>query len=161
MQGEPGRSVEHAQPFARPFPWRLAVLVASALALATLCGLVLTHPTERTCPVSDTGHVSRRQPGIPLRPRSRISVLVLNGNGVSGAAGREATGLLARGYRHAVPADAPNLAYVRSLVLFRPGWQREAERLAREAKIRSVTPLDGRLPAADAAYQLVVILGAT
>src|SRR5256885_9393047 len=35
----------------------------------------------------------------PLRSRSRVSALVLNGNGVSGAAGTEATQLLARGYR--------------------------------------------------------------
>ena len=45
-----------------------------------------------------------------------ISVLVLNGNGVSGAAGGLATDLLAVGYGHAVPTDAPNLDYARSLV---------------------------------------------
>jgi hypothetical protein len=36
-------------------------------------------------------------------------VLVLNGNGVSGAAGTEATSILARGYRHAIPSDAAQL----------------------------------------------------
>ena len=72
------------------------------------------------------------------------SVLVLNGNGVEGAAGTTATALLTHGYRHAIPADAPNLAYARSLVLFRPGWQREAERLGKDARIATVAPLDGR-----------------
>ena len=151
--------MEHVQPLNRPFSWRLAALVASALALATLAGLVLTHRPGQTRPVSDTGHVPKRQAAPPLRPRSRISVLVLNGNGVSGAAGTEATDVLARGYRHAIPADAPSLEYARSLVLFRPGWQREAERLARDARIPTVAPLDGRVAPPHAHVPLVLILG--
>lgn len=85
---------------------------------------------------------------------------MLNGNGVSGAAGGMATDLLAVGYRHAVPTDAPSLDYARSLVLFRPGWQREAERLSRDARIPTVAPLDGRLAPQYADVPLVVILGA-
>jgi LytR cell envelope-related transcriptional attenuator len=87
-------------------------------------------------------------------------VLVLNGNGVEGAAGSEATGLLTRGYRHAVPADASSLDYARSLVLYRPGWQREAERLARDVRIATVATLDGRVAPTYAHVPLVVILGA-
>jgi hypothetical protein len=87
-------------------------------------------------------------------------VLVLNGNGIAHAAGGEANGLLARGYRHAVPADAPNLDYARSLVLYRPGWQREAERLARDSRIPTVAPLDGRVAPSYAHVPLVLILGA-
>jgi LytR cell envelope-related transcriptional attenuator len=97
---------------------------------------------------------------MPLRPRSRISVLVLNGNGISGAAGDEATSILARGYRHAIPTDAPSHDYARSLVLFRPGWQGEAERLAREVRIPTVASLDGVVAPAYAHVPLVVILGA-
>jgi hypothetical protein len=113
--------------------------------------------------VPGTGRVAKGQPAtppLPLRPRSSISVVVLNGNGVSGAAGNEATSVLSRGYRHAVPGDAPSLDYARSLVLYRPGWQREAERLAREVKIPTVATLDGRLAPQYAHDQLVVILGA-
>jgi hypothetical protein len=88
-------------------------------------------------------------------------VLVLNGNGVGGAAGTAATSLLSRGYRHAIPTDAPNLDYVRSVVLFRRGWQSEAERLARDAKIATVAPLDGRVAPRYAHVPLVVILGAS
>ena len=86
-------------------------------------------------------------------------MLVLNGNGVSGAAGAEATQLLDRGYRHSVPGDAPT-TYAQSVVLFRPGWQREAERLSRDVGIRAVTPLDVRLPGPERHYQVVLILGA-
>ena len=152
--------MEHVQPFTRPFPWRLATLVAVALALATLGGLVLTHKAERSQPAAATGRAPQRPPAIPLRPRSRISVLVLNGNGVSGAAGGLATDLLAIGYRHAVATDAPSLNYARSLVLFRPGWGREAERISRDARIATVAPLDGRVAPEYAHIPLVLILGA-
>jgi LytR cell envelope-related transcriptional attenuator len=160
--------VEHVHPLDRPFPWRAAALAAAAVALAELTALLalagahlfhLHHaaaaPPSATTPAR---HVAKTVVN-PLRSRSRVSVLVLNGNGVSGAAGTEATRLLSRGYRRAVPADAPG-AYAQSVVLFRPGWQREAQRLARDAGIRAATPLDVRLPRSDRGYQVVLILGA-
>ena len=162
--------MQHVQPFDRQFPWRAAALAAAAVAVAELAALLAlagirvldvhratTGRPNQTRPVSDTGHGVKRQ--APLRSRSSISVLVLNGNGVSGAAGTEASALLAHGYRHAAPGDASQ-TYASSLVLFRRGWQGEAQRLARDAGIRSVAPLDGRLPSADAGYRLVLILGA-
>jgi hypothetical protein len=153
--------VEHAHPLRRAFPWRLATLVASAVALAILAGLVLTHKSGQAQPAAATRHHRATTPfAVPLRPRSRISVLVLNGNGISGVAGTVATRLLARGYRHAIPADAQNMSYARSLVLFKPGWQQEAERLGREARIPTVAPLDGRVAPEYASVPLVVILGA-
>jgi hypothetical protein len=155
--------VEHVQPFNRPFPRRTTVLAAGlllAVALLVGGGLALAHRAERTRPVSNTGGVPERHVATPLRPRSRISVLVLNGNGVANAAGGEATKLLARGYRHAIPSDAPSLDYARSLVLFRPGWQREAGRLAHDTGIRAVATLDGRVAPAYAHVPLVLILGA-
>jgi hypothetical protein len=153
--------VEHVQPLNRPFPWRLATLVASALALATLGALVLTHKQGAARPEARAARKIRKAPALPPpRPRSRISVLVLNGNGVSGAAGSEATSILAHGYRHAIPTDAPNLDYARSVVLFRPGWQSEAVRLSHDARIPTVAPLDGRIAPPYAHVPLVVILGA-
>jgi hypothetical protein len=156
--------VEHVQPLNRSFPWRLAALVACALVLVILAGLVLTHRSAPTRQEPGSGRVAKGQPAtppVPLRPRSAISVVVLNGNGVSGAAGDLATSLLGRGYRHAVPTDAASSNYARSLVLYKPGWQREAERLARDVKIRTVATLDGRLAPQYAHDQLVVILGAS
>jgi LytR cell envelope-related transcriptional attenuator len=152
--------VEHAQPLDRPLPWRALALFASVVALAAGSWLLLAQHPARTRPVPRSGRVPKRQVVTPLRSRSRISVLVLNGNGISGAAGGVATGLLAHGYRHAIPSDAPSLAYARSLVLYRPGWRREAERLARDVRIPTVAPLDGRVAPAYASVPLVVILGA-
>src|SRR5262249_26710545 len=129
-------------------------------ALVILGGLVLTHQSGPAHPAAAATHHHAATPfAVPLRPRSQISVLVLNGNGVSGVAGTEATSILARGYRHAIPTDASQLNYARSLVLYKPGWQREAERLAREVKIPTVAPLDGRVAPEYASVPLVVILG--
>ena len=155
--------MEHAQPLNRSFPWRLAALVASALALAIMAGLLLTQGRGQTRQELGSNHVANGQPAtppVPLRPRSAASVVVFNGNGVSGAAGNLATNLLGRGYRHAIPTDAPSSNYARSVVLYRPGWQREAERLARDAKIPAVATLDGSVAPAYAHVPLFVILGA-
>jgi LytR cell envelope-related transcriptional attenuator len=165
--------VELAQRFDRPFPWRVAALAAAAVALAELSVLLAMaganvfgahhHAAAQTSrnltpPTSDTGRVSTKH--VALRPRSRISVLVLNGNGISGVAGSEASRLLSAGYRRATSGDAPSEAYARSLVLFRPGWQGEAQRLAHDARILTVAPLDGTLARSYAGYRLVLILGA-
>ena len=154
--------MEHAQPLNRPFPRRTIVLVGLLFAVALLVagGLALAYREHAPRPVQETGRVGRATPPTPLRPRSHVSVLVLNGDGVANAAGDEATALLGRGYRHAIPTDAPNLDYARSLVLFRPGWQREAERLGKDARIPTVAPLDGRVAPAYAHVPLVLILGA-
>lgn len=154
--------MEHVQPIDRSFSWRglaLAAMLLLIIALAVLGGMALLHRLGGTRPVPGTGHGSKGPAAVPLRPRSRTSVLVLNGNGANGAAGAEATQLVGRGYAHAVPTDAQTLDYARSIVLFRPGWQAEAERLARDAKIAAVAPLDGRVAPAYARLPLVVILG--
>jgi hypothetical protein len=137
----------------------LAFALLMAVALLVAGGLALANRDHGQRLAPQTARVGTATPPTPLRSRSRISVLVLNGNGVQGAAGTTATKLLAAGYRHAVPADAPSLGYARSLVLFRPGWQREAERLARDSRIPTVAPLDGHVAPAYARVPLVVILG--
>ncbi len=154
--------MEHAQPFTRPLPRRTLVLVGLLFAVTLLVagGLALAFREHGARPVAQQGRIGKATPPTPLRPRSSISVLVLNGDGVEGAAGTTATALLTHGYRHAIPADAPNLAYARSLVLFRPGWQHEAERLGKDSRIATVAPLDGRVSPAYAHIPLVVILGA-
>jgi len=144
--------------------------VAAAIALAELTVLLAVAGAhvfgahraqtglDRTPPAPSSGGVSKEH-AVPLRPRSRTSVLVLNGNGLAGVAGTEASTLLSIGYRHATAADAPQ-AYARSLVLFRPGWRAEAQRLAHDAGILTVAPLDGSLAGSDRSDQLVLILGA-
>jgi LytR cell envelope-related transcriptional attenuator len=153
--------VEHVQPLNRSSSWRasaLALALLVALALAVAGGIVLVHRQQAARPAPATSRAPK-PPAVPLRARSRISVLVLNGNGIAHVAGIEASRLLARGYRHAIPSNAPSLAYARSLVLFRRGWEPEARRLARDAKIPTVAPLDGHVAPAYAHVPLVLILG--
>ena len=152
--------MEHAQPLDRAFPWRTIALAASVLALGAGSVVALVNRPAGTRLEPGSRRVQKGPALPPLRSRSRISVLVLNGNGLSGAAGTAATAILARGYRHAIPGDAPQLDYARSLVLFRPGWQREAKRLARDVKIPAVATLDGRVAPEYAHVPLIVILGA-
>lgn len=154
--------MENVHPVHRPFSWRAAVLalvLVGVVVLAALGGMALLHRLGQTRPVSDTGHGPARQVSASLAPRSRLSVLVLNGNGFNGAAGNLATKLLGIGYRHAIPTDAPNHAYATSLVLFRPGFAAEAKRLARDARIAAIAPLDGHVLAPYGRVPLVVVLG--
>jgi hypothetical protein len=155
--------VEHAHPTGRSFSWRgvaLGLGLLVVLALAALVARTLVHRLDGTLPVSDTGSVGKaRVAPVALRPRSHIRVLVLNGNGTDGAAGGVSSRLLAEGYRSARATNAQVATYALSVILYRPGWEAAAERLAKDAHIRAIAPLDGTLPAADSGYQLVAIVG--
>ena len=154
--------MEHAHPVNRPFSWRGAALAAALIGVVVLAGfggMALLHRLGQAHPAPSARHAARNASAVRLRPRSRISVLVLNGDGINGAAGDVATRLLGDGYRHAIPTDAGSTAYATSLVLFRPGWENEAKRLARDTHIAAIAPLDGRVAPAYERVPLVVILG--
>lgn len=95
----------------------------------------------------------------PLRPRSKVRVLVLNANGVQGAAHDEAARLQSLGYRIGGAANAPSHRYSQSMVMYVPGYAKEARRLAHDAGIRMVAPLDGLTRSTLSASRLVVLLG--
>ena len=103
------------------------------------------------------------EPGLvwahPLRARSQVRVLVLNGNGHQGAAHTEAAHLQGLGYPIGGAANATRHDYARSMVMFVPGWQKEAQRLARETGIRLVAPVDGITSATLKGSRVVVLLG--
>lgn len=143
--------MEHAETIGQPFPARRAILLSLAVLLVAFGGRALLQLPGPSSAGS--------KPAKPLRPRSHVSVLVLNGNGISGAAGAVANRLLAHGYREASATNAQVTTYARSLVLFRGGWAGEAARLAKDTGIRTVAPLDGSLPAGSARYPVVVIVG--
>ena len=166
--------MELAAELGTPSRWRLAAVVAAAVALLELLLLLafagvklapsLGHHASAVPPRATAAAqrftakvVPLRVPAArgPLRARSHLSVLVLNGNGVAGAAGTLAQRLLGDGYRRTPSTNAPSHAYATSLVLYAPGYEREGQRLARDARIRLVATGDGRLRG----YRLVVILG--
>lgn len=78
-----------------------------------------------------------------LLARREVSVLVLNGNGVAGAASTAAERVRARSYVVAGTGNAPRTDFSRSVVMYRPGLGAEAKRLARDIGVRRVAPLDG------------------
>ncbi len=81
--------------------------------------------------------------GAPNLARAETSVLVLNGGGRSGAAAAQAASLEARGYTIGAVGNAPRSDYTRSLVMYRKGFAAEAARLAKDARLKIVGPLDG------------------
>jgi hypothetical protein len=170
--------VDHAQPIASPFPWRAATAVVGAVALVELIALVaiaLVHlapkqtaapagpqaartQTQATVPAA-VERVAKPLPQTPLRARSHVHVLVLNGNGVNGAAATAAARLQARGYPIAGSTDAARHDYARSMVMFVPGWAREARRLARDTGVRMVSPVDGLRRSQLRGSQVILLLG--
>jgi hypothetical protein len=162
--------------------WRRATLLAGSVAavefvlVVVLAAIVVTHafpgsgaphPTlatratiARVRPVSAPAVKAASVPATRLIPPDRVRIVVLNGNGLSGAAATAATGLRRRGYRIAGVANAAHQNYPTSLILYRPGYRPEGMRLARELGIHVVGPLDGMSLSALRGGELAVILGA-
>jgi len=166
--------VQHAEQIHQPgFPWRTATLIVGAIATAELVALIgigavrlaPKHPARaaaaKTAPKAAPVHVRKvaPPPSHPLRARTDVRVLILNGNGVQGAAATEAARLQGAGYRIGGAQNAQRHNYSRSMVLYVPGWIKEARRLAHDTGIRLVAPVDGLRPAALKGSQAVVILG--
>ena len=165
--------VSSAQP--APFPWRTAALVALGVAAAELVlllvagGVLLTGPDA---PLAATKRPAVRatvspkaKPAAPaatavsVLPRRKLEVVILNGNGRTGAASTAASRVQRRGYRVGLVGNAPSHDYPRSLVMFRPGFAAEGKRLGRDLDIALVSPLDGMRPAQLHGAHTVVILG--
>ena len=165
--------MDHAQQIPTPFPWRAAAVVAGGVALVELVALIAialihlaphaTAEPKAAAPVVDTRpHVHIRIPkvhSVPLRSRTHVRVLVLNGNGVGGAASAAAARLQARGYRIGGATNAQRHDYARSMVMFVPGWIKEARRLAHDTGVRIVAPVDGLHPAQLRGSGVVLLLG--
>jgi hypothetical protein len=98
--------------------------------------------TKASAAPAQTGKEGRSAPA-PALARSETSVLVLNGNGVTGAAAVGAERARRRGYLIAGTANAPRSDFPRSLVMYRARFEAEARRLAQDLRVRRVVPLDG------------------
>jgi hypothetical protein len=168
-------------------PWRTATLVATAVAslelvLLVLAGTVLLgrsiaphlhKAAERRAlapPVAQPVAIAQAAPGAtakpehhakpkPMLPRARTQILVLNGNGVAGAAAQASALATARGYVVKEVGNAPRTGYARTMVMYGPGLRREAARFAHDLELSAVSPLDGMKPTQLHGAQLVEILG--
>jgi hypothetical protein len=87
-------------------------------------------------------------------------VMVLNGNGQSGAAAAGATSVRRNGYKVSLVGDAQRMDYPLSLVMYRPGLRAEALKFAKKMRVRNVGPLDGVPLRRLGRAKLVYIVGA-
>jgi LytR cell envelope-related transcriptional attenuator len=146
-------------------PWRTATLVASLVAAVELIlllgagALILAKPFSRI--VRHHAEAALKVvAALPKLTRSDTGVFVLNGNGRSGAAAGEARKLSAFGYRVPAMGNAKRQDYANTVVMYRPGYAAEAQRLARDLHVKIVGPLDGLKPRALHGGQLAILLGA-
>jgi hypothetical protein len=162
--------------------WRRATIVASTVAALELVLLVcvgallvakplshaLRHHADAAAKSAAVKHataptVHRHATPIakPKLTRAQTKVLVLNGNGETGAAHDAATKLTALGYRIAGAANAKRQDYATTVVMYRPGYAAEGKRLAHDLGAKVVGPLDGLPLSALHGGQLAVVLGAS
>ena len=180
--------MDHSTPLPSADPWRAAAIVAAAIATVELLILVLiavafatkffTGEVDRavdsalpqaaaqqqaasnsTTPAAGTQKSTTSKAAKPVLPRRETAVIVLNGNGVAGAASITADRVRARGYLISGSANAPRTDFSQSLIMFRPGYQREAERLGADMKIKRVVPLDGMSKGDLQGAHLALIIG--
>ena len=121
-------------------------------------GMASTHSPARSERATSHHKVGRAEPKRPTLPRTRTRILVLNGNGIAGAAAAESDRLLARGYKVSGTGNTAQ-SYGQSVVLYRPGKLPEAKRLAADEGIPLVGPLDGITLRELHGAHLVVVLG--
>lgn len=107
-----------------------------------------------------TSTPSRHVRAVATLPRARTQVIILNGNGLQGAAADAASLVEARGYPIKKVGNAPRTNYARTLVQYSPGLRKEAVRLTHDLNSGVVTPLDGLTPKQLHGAKLVLILGA-
>ena len=152
-----------AQP-APPRQWRTATLVACGIVAFQVIVLVIVvkgvASTDSPARSKATSHhkVGRAEPKRPTLPRTRTRILVLNGNGITGAAAAESDRLLARGYKVSGTGNTAQ-SYGQGVVLYRPGKLPEAKRLAADEGIPLVGPLDGITLRQLHGAHLVIVLG--
>ena len=178
-----GLAVDHPASLELVRPWRTATLVATGIAAVELllligAGMILVgkslaphgHAAHRAATSKPKPAAVRKQaaakPHAPAKvapklPRAKTHVIVLNGNGLQGAASAEAALVEARGYRIAKVGNAARLGYAKTLVMYRPGFAGEAQRFGHDLNLGLVEPLDGMKPAQLHGAHLVVILGAS
>jgi LytR cell envelope-related transcriptional attenuator len=100
-------------------------------------------------------------PAAPKLARTETSVLVLNGNGVAGAAATTGELVRGKGYVIAAVGNAARSDYRRSVVMYRPGYAPEAARFARDLRMKIVSPLDGLRPKDLMGAHVAVVIGAS
>lgn len=164
-------------------PWRTATIVASLVAAVELFILIgfavalfgqplldwaqgttelgaAPAAREQKPPADSQQATQPLEPATPKLARTQTSVLVLNGNGIAGAAASAGQLVRHKGYVVAQVGNAPRNDYRRSVVMYRPGYAPEAARFARDLGVKVVSPLDGLRRKDLMGAHVAVVLGA-
>ena len=161
-------------------PWRTRAVVAAAVAvieLVVILGVAViliggpvsdrvsqAAEAKVLSPVKPTAAKPKKQtkpaPALPKLERGETSVIVLNGNGRSGAAAETADLVRARGYLIGSVGNAPHNDFARTVVMYRPGYKPEAKRLGKDTGVRAVSPLDGLTQQDLLGAHLALVVGA-
>ncbi len=165
-------------------PWRTATIVATLVAAVELFILIGFAVALFGPPVLDWAQGTKEssaapaakqdkpaaaeqppaqeaKPAAPRLARTETSVLVLNGNGIAGAAASAGQLVRHKGYVVAAVGNAPRSDYRRSVVMYRPGYAPEAARFARDLGMKVVSPLDGLRRKDLMGAHVAVVLGAS
>jgi LytR cell envelope-related transcriptional attenuator len=160
-------------------PWRTATVVLGGVAafqfilvivllVALLAEPVSQHVTKvaqqkvlapaakpKPTPVA----TRRAAPAAPGLSRADTTVIVLNGNGRTGAAATMAERVRGKGYAIGSVGNAPSADYPRNLVIYRSGFAAEGKRIAKDLGIKVVGPLDGMKRSQLLGAHVAVIIG--
>jgi len=177
--------VEHPASLSAPSTWRAAAILAAGVAALELVVIIVVVLAAFAKPLSNdsdivaavtpgkkvakieastpaAGQVKKQKPArapVAKLARNETSIIVLNGNGIQGAADEAAGVVQSLHYLIAGTANAPRSDFARSLVMYRPGYKGEAMRLAKDVRVRRVVPLDGMRAAELQGAHIALILG--
>ena len=160
-------------------PWRTATVVAATVAgvelvLLLVAGSVLlgrslwphvhaaaARSALETSPHAEPTKPVRQPPAVAKLARSKTGILILNGNGVQGAAAEVATLVDTRGYPVVATQNAPRTGYPTWRLMAAPGYAGEAMRFAKDMDLprARVGPLDGLTVKQLHGAKLVLLLG--
>ena len=158
-------------------PWRTATVVLGGVAafqfilVIVLLVVLLAEPVSQhvakaaekkvLAPMAKKQPVTTRRmsSAAPGLTRSETTVIVLNGNGQSGAAATMAERVHGKGYALGSVGNAPSADYPRSLVMYRSGFAAEGKRIAKDLRIKVVGPLDGMKRSQLLGAHVAVIIG--
>ena len=178
--------MDHPTSVERPYVWRTTAMVAAAVAALELVLLVLVGVAflgtsflggggaeveqkvraEAAAPNGAGAGAPAANTAAPKEAaaklaRAETSVMVLNGNGIQGAAAQATEEIRRFAYLVTGTGNASRTDFARSLVMYRPGFRGEALRLARDLRVGRVAPLDGMRPADLQGAQVALIVGAS
>ena len=148
-------------------PWKKAAIITAAIAGVELVVLVVVALAFIAKPFATDASATNGAAGTAavdasgLHARSEVPVLVLNGNGVAGAATQAAKTVRRLDYPVVQVADASRKDFARTLVMYREGSRPAAVRLARDLDLptKRAAPLDGVPPGDLMGAELVLVIG--